>query len=60
MLRAEIHFQQLFASAIRGDLTAARLIAKMAARYFGPEAEGPSDARFVVMPDEYWNKREEP
>jgi hypothetical protein len=60
MLRAEVHFQQLFAKAIRGDLTAARLIAKMAARYFGPEADGSSDARFVVMPDEYWNKREKP
>lgn len=57
MVRAEIFFQQLFAKAIKGDLTAARLIARMASKYFGPEAEGPSDVRFVVMPDEYWDQR---
>jgi hypothetical protein len=39
MLKAEIHFRQLFTKAI----TEARLIAKMSAKYFGPEAEGPSD-----------------
>lgn len=51
MPKAEIHFRQLFAKANKGDLTAARLIAKMAAIYFGPEAEGPSETRFIVVPD---------
>ena len=41
MRNAEINFRQLFGKAIKGDLTAARIIAKMAAKYFGPEAEGP-------------------
>jgi hypothetical protein len=52
MPKAEIFFRQLFTKAIRGDLTAARLIAKMAAKYFGPEAEGPSQTQFVIVPDE--------
>jgi predicted DNA-binding ribbon-helix-helix protein len=52
MKKAEIHFQQLFTKAIRGDLTVARLIAKMANKYFGPEAEGPSETILVVVPDE--------
>src|SRR3974390_429496 len=43
MAKAEIHFRQIFAKAIKGDLTAGRLVAKMAAKYFGPEAEGESD-----------------
>ena len=51
MPKAEIYFRQLFTKAIKGDLTAARLIAKMAARYFGPEAEGPSETQFVIVPD---------
>ena len=51
MLKAEIHFRQLFTKAIKGNLTEARLIAKMAAKYFGPEAEGPSEAIFIVVPD---------
>ena len=51
MPKAEIYFQQLFTKAIRGDLTAARLIAKMAAKYFGPEAEGPSEIEIVIVPD---------
>ena len=46
MLKAEIHFRQLFTKAI----TEARLIAKMSAKYFGPEAEGPSDPLFIVVP----------
>jgi hypothetical protein len=54
--KAEIHFRQLFAKANKGDLTAARVIVKMAAKYFGPEAEGPSETRFIVVPDEK-NKR---
>src|SRR5262252_8404941 len=40
MLMAEVHFRQLFAKAIKGDLVAARLVANMAAKYFGLEAEG--------------------
>jgi hypothetical protein len=51
MPKAEIYFRQLFTKAIRGDLTAARLIAKMATKYFGPEAEGPSETKFVIVPD---------
>lgn len=54
MLRGEVHFQQLFTKAIKGDPGAARLIAKMAVKYFKTEAEGPSDTRFLVMPDEYF------
>jgi hypothetical protein len=52
MPKAEILFRQLFTKAIRGDLTVARLIAKMATKYFGPEAEGPSETRFIIVPDE--------
>jgi uncharacterized protein DUF5681 len=51
MLKAEIYFRQLFTKAIKGDLTDARLIAKMAAKYFGPEADGPSEMRFMIVPD---------
>jgi hypothetical protein len=36
----------------QGDLPAARLISKMAKEYFGPEAEGPSETKFVIVPDE--------
>jgi predicted DNA-binding ribbon-helix-helix protein len=57
MLKVEVYFRQLFSKAIRGDLTAARLVAKMAAEYFGPEAEGPSDTYFKVVPDEYFENR---
>jgi hypothetical protein len=51
MPKAEIYFRQLFTKAIKGDLTAARLIAKMATNYFGPKAEGPSEIEFVIVPD---------
>ena len=51
MLKAEIHFRQLFTKAIQGSLIDARLIAKMSAKYFGPEAEGPSETLFIVVPD---------
>ncbi|MDR3487422.1 MAG: DUF5681 domain-containing protein [Bradyrhizobium sp.] len=51
MREGEIHFRQLFTKAIRGDLTAARLIAKEAAKYFGPEASGPSEIQWLVVPD---------
>jgi hypothetical protein len=52
MPKAEIYFRQLFTKAIKGDLTDARLNAKMAVNYFGPEAEGPSEMRFIVVPDD--------
>jgi hypothetical protein len=57
MRKAEVHFRQLFAKSIKGDLVAARLVAKMAAKYFGPEEEGPSEILWKVMPDDYWNKK---
>jgi len=56
MSKAEIHFRQLFSKAIKGDLTAARLIAKMANKYFGPEAEGPSDVQLIVRPNSYFTR----
>jgi hypothetical protein len=52
MRKGEIHFRQLFTKAIKADLIAARLIAKEAARYFGPEADGPSELRWVVESDD--------
>jgi len=51
MLKSEIQFRQLFTKAIRGNLTSARLVAKMAGQYFGPEAEGPSHLQVMVVPD---------
>jgi hypothetical protein len=51
MRKGEIHFRQLFTKAIKGDLTAARLIANKAAKYFGPEANGPSEIHWLVVPD---------
>jgi hypothetical protein len=51
MLKAEIYFRQLFTKTIKGDLTDARLIAKMAVKYFGPEADGPSEMRFIIVRD---------
>ena len=52
MPKAEIHFRQLFTKAIRGDLTAARLISRMAKKYFGPEADGPSETEFIMVSNE--------
>ena len=52
MLKAEIYFRQLFTKAIKGSLAEARLIAKMATKYFGPEAEGPSETLFIIVPDQ--------
>lgn len=48
MMKAEIHFRQLFAKAIKGDLKAARLVANMAAKYFAPESKGPSKTEFII------------
>jgi len=47
MTKAEIHFRQLFARAIRGDMKAARLIAKMATEYFAPEARRASEYEII-------------
>jgi len=47
MTKAEIQFRQLFAKAIKGDMKAARLIAKMAEEYFAPEARGPSEYELI-------------
>jgi predicted DNA-binding ribbon-helix-helix protein len=52
MKMAEFHYWQLFAKAIKGDLKAARVIKNLAVEYSGPEAEGPSEARFIVVPDQ--------
>jgi hypothetical protein len=51
MPKVEIHFRQLFNKATRGNLKEARLIAKMAAKYFGPEAEAPPGTQFIIVPD---------
>jgi hypothetical protein len=47
MTKAEIGFRQLFTKATRGDLTAARLIVGMAAKYFAPEARGDPECEFM-------------
>jgi hypothetical protein len=60
MRKGEIYFQQLFTKAIGGSLTEAKLIAKMAAKYFGPEAQGPSEAKFIVVPNETLSGGETP
>lgn len=51
MKKAEIQIQQLFTKAFKEDLTAARLIAKMAAEHLGPKAESPSGLEIVIVPD---------
>jgi hypothetical protein len=48
MTKAEIEFRQLFSKAIRGDLSAARLIADMATKYFAPEARGDSEVELLT------------
>jgi Family of unknown function (DUF5681) len=49
--KAEVHFQQQFTRAIKGDLVSAKLIAKMASQYFGPEAIGPGETQWIVVPN---------
>jgi Family of unknown function (DUF5681) len=56
MSKVEIHFRQLFNKAIRGNLKEARLIAKMAVKYFGPEAEAAPVLRYIVVPDKILNQ----
>jgi hypothetical protein len=51
MTKAEIGFRQQFKKAIKGDLRAARLIFRMAPRYFAPEAQGHSENEFKVVPN---------
>jgi hypothetical protein len=51
MTKAEIGFRQQFKKAIKGDLRAARLIFRMAPRYFVPEAQGESENEFKVIPN---------
>jgi hypothetical protein len=51
MTKAEIGFRQQFTKAIKGDLRAARLILKMAPKYFAPEALGESETEFRVIPN---------
>jgi hypothetical protein len=60
MRKSEMYFRHLFKKALGGDLRAAKLILEAGADYFGPDAEGPRDARFIVMPDEFFNRRETP
>jgi len=59
MTKAEIHIRQLFNRAIEGSLKEARQIVPLAAKYFGPEAQSSSEAKFVVMPDSYFNRNQE-
>jgi Family of unknown function (DUF5681) len=40
MTKAEIQSRQLFTKAIKGNLTAARLIVNMATKYFAPDERG--------------------
>jgi Family of unknown function (DUF5681) len=57
MRKAEVYFQQLFTRAIKGDLAAARIVAVMAVKYFGPEADGPPELNFIVVPNDYYERR---
>ena len=56
--KVEVEFRQLFEQAIKGNLEAGRLIASLAARYRAPEPVDSGQARFMVMPDEYWKNKE--
>ena len=47
MSKAEIGFRMLFANAIKGDLAAARLLVRMAKKYFEPEPEEGYQTEFV-------------
>jgi hypothetical protein len=47
----EVSFRLFFSEAIDGNFEAAKLVKVIAEEYFGPHAEGPSQARFVVVPD---------
>jgi hypothetical protein len=60
MRKGEISFRQLFTRAIGGSLTDAKLIARMAANYLGPEAEGPSETQIIIVPDNNTSRGETP
>jgi hypothetical protein len=47
MTKAEIEFRQLFTKAIRGDLSAARLVVNQAADHLAPEIRGDFDYEFI-------------
>jgi hypothetical protein len=47
----EVSFRLLFSEAIEGNFEAACAIKQFAEEYLKPEAEGPSQAVFVVVPD---------
>lgn len=50
--KAEINYVQLFTQALRGKLSAARIIAELAATCFGPEAQSDQQYIFHVMSEE--------
>jgi hypothetical protein len=56
MTKAEVHYVQLFTRSLRGEISAARIIADMAASYFGAEAQLDQQIVFQVMPDEYFDQ----
>ena len=51
MRKGVVYLQQLFNKATKGNLSDARLIVKMAVKYFGPESEAPGETRFIIVPD---------
>ena len=55
MSKAEISFRQLMTKAARGDLKAARLVAKMAQNYFAPEVR--TQSRLEVLTVAEANRR---
>jgi hypothetical protein len=60
MRKGEVHCRQLFTKAIKGNLTAAKLIAKTAAKYFGvEEANGPSETTFLVVSNKMFEPKTE-
>jgi hypothetical protein len=56
MTKAEVHYVQLFTRSLRGEISAARIIADMAASYFRVEARSDQQIVFQVMPDEYFDE----
>jgi hypothetical protein len=57
MRKSEMYFRQLFKKALGGNLRAAKLILEAGTEYFGPDAEGPRETRFIVMPDEFFSRK---
>jgi hypothetical protein len=48
MTKVEVNFRQLFAKATKGDLAAARLILRMATKYFGPEGQTYAETELIT------------